>query len=148
LTIEPETRLAMHRIEYRTEHRTELAPRTEPISVLLVEDEVLISHLVAEYLCERGFAVHEVATADEALRYIDNGGRVDVMFTDINLPGAMNGAELAQRARKRNPELPIVYASGRYGSADFAGRVPDSIFVPKPYDPEDLCTLIARLTAN
>jgi CheY-like chemotaxis protein len=137
----------MHRIGYRSEHRSELAPRAASISVLLVEDEVLISHLVAECLCERGFVVHEVATADEALRYID-GGRVDVMFTDINLPGAMNGAELAQRARKRHPELPIVYASGRYGSADFPGRVPDSIFVPKPYDPEDLCTLIARLTAN
>jgi len=136
------------RLEYRGEYPTELASPAAPISVLLVEDEVLISRLVAEWLCERGFAVHEAATADEALSYIDNGGRVDVMFTDINLPGAMNGAELAQRARMRRPELPIVYASGRYGSADFAGRVPHSVFVPKPYDPEAVCTLLARLTAN
>jgi CheY-like chemotaxis protein len=122
--------------------------RTARVSVLLVEDEVLISHLVSEWLSERGFAVHEATTAAEALRYIDGGGAVDVMFTDVNLPGGMNGAELAQRARERRPELPIVYASGRYASADLGGLVPRSIFMPKPYDPEDLCTLLARLTAN
>jgi len=137
----------MH-VEYQGEYPTELVSPAASISVLLVEDEVLISHLVAEYLCEHGFSVQEAATADEALRYIDNGGRVDVMFTDINLPGAMNGAELAQWARKRRPELPIVYASGRYGSADFEGRVPHSVFVPKPYDPEAVCALLARLTAH
>ena len=56
-------------------------------TVLLVEDEVLISHLVADWLAERGFAVHEAATGDEALDYIDAGGEVDVLFTDVNLPG-------------------------------------------------------------
>ena len=86
---------------------------TAPVSVLLVEDEILISNLVADWLAERGFAVHEIATADEALRYIEEGGAVDVLFTDVNLPGKIDGAELAQRARARRPELPIVYASGR-----------------------------------
>jgi len=128
--------------------RTELARTATPVSVLLVEDEILISHLVAEWLSERGFAVHEAATADEALRYIDDGGAVDVMFTDVNLPGKMNGAELARQARERRPELPIVYASGRYESSDLGGLVPRSIFVPKPYNPEEVCTLLARLTAH
>ena len=117
-----------------------------PTTVLLVEDEVLISALVADSLSEHGFAVHEVATADAALRYIDAGGAVDVLFTDVNLPGSMDGAELANRARARRPDLPIVYASGRYGSADFGGLVPRSVFVPKPYDPEEVCTLLVRLT--
>jgi len=72
---------------------------TAPVSVLLVEDEILISNLVADWLSERGFAVHELATADEALRYIEEGGAVDVLFTDVNLPGKIDGAELAQRAR-------------------------------------------------
>lgn len=118
------------------------------VSVLLVEDEVLISHLMAEWLCEFGFEVHEAATADEALRYIDSGGAVDVMFTDVNLPGKMDGAELAQQARERRPDLPIVYASGRFRSSDIGGLVPRSIFVPKPYNPEDVCTLLSRLTAS
>jgi CheY-like chemotaxis protein len=119
-----------------------------PVSVLLVEDEILISHLVADWLSEHGFAVHEAATADEALRYLDSGEQVDVLFTDVNLPGKIDGAELAQRARERRPELPIIYSSGRYRSTDFGTPVPRSIFVPKPYNPDEICTLVERLTAG
>jgi CheY-like chemotaxis protein len=115
------------------------------MSVLLVEDEALISLMVSEALSEGGFEVHEVSTADEALRYIGDGGPVDVLFTDINLPGRMNGAELAQRVRALKPELPVVYASGRYGADDLPGRVPHSVFVAKPYDPDALCALLSRL---
>jgi len=117
-------------------------------SVLLVEDEVLISHLVADWLSESGFCVHEVQTADEALDYLDSGASVDVLFTDINLPGSMDGAELAQQARQRRPELPIVYASGRLCAHDIGPLVPRSIFMRKPYTPDEVCTLLARLTAS
>ena len=116
------------------------------ISVLLVEDEVLISHLVAEELSERGFEVHEMATADEALRYIESGGAFDVLVTDINLPGRMDGRELACRVREQRPELPVVYASGRYQSWDVGQLVPRSVFMSKPYNPEDVCKLVSRLT--
>jgi CheY-like chemotaxis protein len=117
------------------------------ISVLLVEDEALISMLVSDALSEEGFEVHEVATAEDALDFIASGGRVDVLFTDINLPGSMNGAELAQRVRAMRPGLPVVYASARYYRADeLPGRVPDSVFLPKPYDPQALCSVVARLT--
>ena len=117
------------------------------ISVLMVEDEALISLMVSEALSEVGFDVHEVGTAEEALRYIGDGGRVDVLFTDINLPGRMTGAELAQRARALKPELPVVYASGSYRGDDLPGRVPHSVFVRKPYDPEIICGVLAELTA-
>ena len=70
-----------------------------PISVLVVEDEILISNLVADVLSASGFVVHEVTTADEALRYINSDADIDILFTDVNLPGGMNGAELATRAR-------------------------------------------------
>jgi len=115
-------------------------------TVLLVEDEVLISRLVAAALSEHGFIVHETATADEALRYMHAGGGVDVLFTDVNLPGSMNGAELALRARALRPDLPIVYASGRYQSTDIGRLVPRSVFVSKPYDPDDIGMLLTRLT--
>lgn len=118
------------------------------ISVLLVEDEALISMMISDALSEVGFDVHEAANADEALRYIGDGGAVDVLFTDINLAGGMNGAELAQRARALKPDLPVVYASGRYRGDDLPGRVPHSVFVQKPYDPERLCVLVAQLTAR
>ena len=118
------------------------------ISVLLVEDEVMISNLVADRLSESGFRVHEVVTADEALRFIKSGANVDVLFTDINLPGGMNGAELAERVRELRPEMPIVYVSGRYKISEISPLVPRSLFIAKPYDPNDICALLTRLTGG
>jgi CheY-like chemotaxis protein len=122
-----------------------LARRT---SVLMVEDEILISNLIAEVLCESGFAVHAVAEAEEALRYLESGAEVDVLFTDINLLGRMDGSMLAREVRAQRPELPIVYCSGRYSPAALAPPVSRSIFLKKPYNPADLCRLLERLTAT
>lgn len=123
-----------------------MARAAAPISVLLVEDEAMISSMVADELSEHGFAVHEVSSGDAALRYINSGERVDVMFTDVNLPGGIDGTELAIRVRAMRPELPIVYASGRYSASGLGRMVPRSVFVPKPYLPADVCTLLTRLT--
>ena len=117
-------------------------------SVLVVEDEILISKLIAEVLCESGFAVHAVADGEEALRYLESGADVDVLFTDINLLGRMDGSMLARQVRAQRPELPIVYCSGRYSPSALAPPVPRSMFVRKPYDPADLCRLLTRLTAT
>ncbi len=116
-------------------------------SVVFVEDEPLICDLVSDVFAENGFEVHTFLDAEEALRYISSGQEVDVLFTDINLPGEMDGAELATRARELRPELPIIYASGRYSVSDLLPLVTRSIFVKKPYDPDDMCTLVARLAA-
>ena len=114
-------------------------------TVLLVEDEVLISDNVCHALKESGFVVRHAETADDAWCLLKKGEQVDVLFTDINLPGEIDGAELASRARELRPELPIVYASGRHTSSDFGGLVPRSVFVSKPYNPSDICTLLQRL---
>src|SRR6476620_5874206 len=119
---------------------------TAPISVSVVADELHIRNLVADVLSASRFVVHEVTTADEALQYIDSGADIDVLFTDINLPGSMNGAELAARARELRPEMPIVYASGRFKLSEIAPLVPRSLFMAKPYDPNDVCALLTRLT--
>ena len=113
--------------------------------VLVVEDEFLIGEAVCEALTERGFAVHHSDTADDALRYLENGHDIDVLFTDINLPGAIDGAELANRVRELRPELPVVYASGRHAVSELGGLVPRSVFVSKPYNLSDICTLLGRL---
>jgi len=117
--------------------------RDGPIRVLLVEDEYLISEWVAESLSEQGFAVHAAANAADALRHLATAP-VDVLFTDINLPGAMDGAMLARRARELLPRLPVVYASGRPNVLDPTMRVPGSSFVPKPYVP----ALVGRILAD
>jgi CheY-like chemotaxis protein len=122
--------------------------RAAPISVLVVEDEVPISNLVADVLSASGFIVHEVTTADAALQYIDSDANIDILFTDVNLPGGMNGAELAERVRKLRPEMPIVYASGRYTLSEIAPLVPRSLFLAKPYDPNEVCALLTRLTGT
>jgi len=117
------------------------------ISVLVVEDEILISNLISEVLDESGFAVHAVADGEAALRYLESGADVDILFTDINLLGPMDGSMLARAARVRRPELPIVYCSGNYSAAALAAPVPRSIFVKKPYSPDELCRLLERMTA-
>ena len=120
----------------------------EMTRVLLVEDEFLISDMVAEVLAEHGFQVHAVATARDALRHLTGGAPCDVLFTDINLPGGIDGARLAQMARELRPNLPVVYASGLIGAIEQLNAVPGSTFVPKPYDPEKVCTLLQRFATQ
>ncbi|MFZ0847231.1 MAG: response regulator [Pseudolabrys sp.] len=117
-------------------------------NVLMVEDEPLITELITEVLSENGFAVHAVADGETALRYLDDGPEVDVLFTDINLEGRMDGSTLAKQVRDRRPDLPIVYCSGRYSPSALAPMMSRSIFLKKPYNPADLCTLLTRLTST
>ncbi|MGE3150735.1 MAG: response regulator [Pseudorhodoplanes sp.] len=114
-----------------------------PTSVLVVEDEDMILDMVSEALTEEGFEVHAFANANEALRYLLAGSTVDVLFTDINLPD-MDGLALAVRARQIRPSLPVVYASGRISALRAEERVPESEFVPKPYNPIQICRALAR----
>ncbi len=120
-----------------------LVSNTEPIRVLLVEDEYLVSEWVAESLAEQGFAVCTATNGLDALKCLASVP-VDVLFTDINLAGGMDGTVLARRARELLPDLPVVYASGRVNILDPQVRVPGSTFVPKPYVP----SLIGRVLAN
>ena len=115
------------------------------ISVLIVEDEFLIRSLVADCLSERGFAVHEAESGDEALDYLRSGAEVDVLFTDIDLPGSLDGTRLAERARQMKPELAVVYASAGARSGDAGPPVPRSRFMAKPYDPFHVWKLVASV---
>jgi CheY-like chemotaxis protein len=116
-------------------------------SVLLVEDEPMICDIAAEALEEQGFVVRAVSTANEALRYLTSGSVVDILFTDVNLPGGMDGAALAQRARELRPDLPVMYTSGRRSTIEDLNPVEGSMFVAKPYNPFDIGSLIEYLVA-
>jgi CheY-like chemotaxis protein len=118
---------------------------TEPIHVLFVEDEFLISEWVAQSLSEQGFDVQTVSNAADALVCLASAP-VDVLFTDINLPGDMDGAALAWRVREIRPHLPVVYASARATLLDQDARVPGSVVVPKPYEPAFVGRLLAAAT--
>ena len=82
------------------------------------------------------------------MRYLESGADVDVLFTDINLPGAWTARCWRAQVRAQRPELPIVYCSGRYSPSALAPPVSRSVFVKKPYNPAALCRLLERLTAS
>ena len=88
--------------------------------------------MVAEVLAEHGFEVHVAANAKDALQHLTCGAPCDVLFTDINLPGGIDGATLAQLARELRPGLPVVYASGLVSAIEQLNAVPGATFVPKP----------------
>ena|SRR5271167_671283 len=121
------------------------AATTGPIHVLFVEDEFLISELVSQSLSEQGFAVQTVSNAADALAHLASVA-VDVLFTDIKLPGGMDGAALARRAREIQPGIPVVYASARATLLTQDARVPGSVVVPKPYEPALVGRLLAAAT--
>jgi two-component system, response regulator PdtaR len=119
--------------------------QTGPIHVLFVEDEFLISEWMSQSLSAQGFSVQTAANAADALRLLGSE-LVDVLFTDINLPGGMDGAALARRARELQPNLPVVYASARANMLNPDERVPGSTLVPKPYEPVLVGKLLAAAT--
>src|SRR5215831_616512 len=122
------------------------APQGSTAKVLVVEDEELISEMIGEALSDSGFEVCVAADASEALEHLAEGFAPDVLFTDINLPGDMDGSLLAFAARKLCPDLSVVYASAAWDAINIR-TVPGSVFVPKPYSPRNICSLLARLTA-
>ncbi len=114
-------------------------------SILVVEDEILIAEMVRETLIEHGYAVHAVSNAADALLHLAGSEAVDVMFTDINLPGAMDGAALAQKAREMRPDLPVVFASGRWALLEQLRAFPNSVILHKPYSLTRACEAVASL---
>ena len=118
------------------------APKAQksPACVLVVEDEILIRVLIADELRAEGFSVVEAATADEALSYFQAGVQVDLVLSDIQLPGTLNGVDLIRRLRAEAPNLRIVLTSGNSPSVHEADA-----FLPKPYDVRQAVVLVATL---
>ena len=116
--------------------------------VLLVEDEALIAEIIGEALSESGHAVHAVANAQEAIAHLSNGARVDLLFTDINLPGELDGIGLAQHVRAANPQLPILFASGRWWRLEELQTLPHAATLRKPYSPARACEAVELLLAE
>jgi CheY-like chemotaxis protein len=108
----------------------EAFPESSP-EVLLVEDEALIGLMIEDALTEAGFSVHTFCSGRDALAYLAAGGHADVLFTDVDLGGDIDGTELARRIRAMRAGIAVVYSSGRYGQVEDA--VAGSAFLPKPY---------------
>ncbi len=115
-----------------------------PPIILVVEDEVLIRMTVSDHLRECGFRVLEAASGDEARRIFEAGETVDLVFSDIQMPGSLDGFSLARWVRSTRPGLPVLLTSGYVKSAELAKELCTEI-VGKPYDHDDLVRRLRHL---
>jgi two-component system, response regulator PdtaR len=113
--------------------------------ILVVEDEVLIRVLIAEQLRLEGFSVIEADRADDALTYIKAGEQVDLVFSDIQTPGSLDGLQLAETLREKYPDIPVILTSGN-APPRHVGIV--ETFVPKPYDVTQTIALMSAILAQ
>lgn len=113
--------------------------------VLVVEDEPLISTWVEEVLEEAGYTVLCVNSADAAIRILEARTDIHLVFTDIDMPGSMDGLKLAAFVRGRWPPIRIVVASGKHRPQP-ADLPADAIFLPKPYMTSDVLTAFRALS--
>jgi CheY-like chemotaxis protein len=112
--------------------------------VLVVEDEPLLRLLAAESLVEVGYEVVEAADAGAALKVLQTRGDVELIFTDIHMPGALDGLGLARTVNTRWPRIRLLLTSGRERPSQ--GAIPEEgRFIEKPYTPSDLLRNVANL---
>ena len=121
-----------------------LGEQRRPV-VLIVEDEFLLRMDAADAIAAAGFEVVEAANADEAIEVLESRTDITVVFTDIQMPGSMDGLKLARAVRGRWPPIKIIATSGRLNVGDVdlpeGGR-----FLPKPYSHAQVAGVLRELT--
>ncbi|MGF0540539.1 response regulator [Agrobacterium sp. ES01] len=116
------------------------------INVLVVEDEPLIRMSAVDLVESAGFSALEAADADEAVRIIESSD-IDIVFTDIDMPGSMDGLELAKWLNENWPSIHIIIASGRHVLC--AEELPDrGCFFSKPYDEEKISEALKGMVSD
>jgi len=114
--------------------------------VLIVEDEALVRMTAVDMIEEAGFEILEASNGDEAILLLEARRDITVLFTDIEMPGSMDGLRLAQVVRGRWPPIKIIATSGRCVVRD--GDLPSGgLFLPKPYSSTQISSALRELTA-
>ena len=126
-------------------------PEARTRTVLLVEDEVAVRQLAERLLRRLGYSVLTAADAQEALRvWASHSKEIDLVLTDMVMPGGLSGRELAARLTSDRPKLPVIFTSGY--SVDFQPgglKLEEGVnFLAKPYNPESLATILARVSRD
>ena len=118
-------------------------------TVLVVEDETMVRMPIAEYLRDCGYNVVEASDASEAIAAMDADDAVSLVFTDIRMPGTMDGFGLAEWFRSHYPNVPVLLTSGYNGGRSLpAASVPGTRFIEKPYSQTQVARRIAALLAT
>ncbi|WP_438751826.1 response regulator [Pararhizobium sp. O133] len=124
--------------------------QSKPISkriVLVVEDEPLLRMMAVDLVEDAGFDVVEAANADEAVKILETRTDIRIVFTDIDMPGSIDGMMLAAAVRDRWPPIEIIITSGHRQVADL--DLPErSVFFPKPYDSTKVTATLHRMARH
>ena len=120
-------------------------PSRKP-TVLLAEDVALVRMMVTEFLRKAGFQVIEAADGEEAMRIISMGFPIDIVVSDVHMPGAnMDGLDLARWTHRHRPDLKVILTSGVFSTLDPAdARFHQGPILQKPFTPEELERLVRQ----
>jgi CheY-like chemotaxis protein len=123
-----------------------LAESKRPV-VLIVEDDFLLRMDAVDMIAAAGFDAVEAGNADQAIEILEARRDISVIFTDVQMPGSMDGLKLARAVRGRWPPIKIVATSGRVNVTEIdlpeGGR-----FLPKPYGPKEITGVLRELTGG
>ena len=110
-------------------------------AILVVEDEPLLNLDISDALCAKGYDVIAVINSDDAIRALEFRHDIHTIFTDINMPGSMDGLKLAAAVRDRWPPVNIIVTTGM--KAPHCDKLPaNSIFIAKPYRNDEVIKAI------
>jgi CheY-like chemotaxis protein len=122
-------------------------PEAQPTgreTILIVEDEEDVRLLACRVLSGLGYRILQATQGDAALKIIDEAPEISLLFTDVVLPGGMNGPEIARQAQARKPSLKVLYTSGYTGNAvqQLEALKTDVRLITKPYAIDDLAQTV------
>ena len=119
-------------------------------TILVVDDEPLIRMMTTERLEDEGYIVLEAANGAKAMQILDSDRPIDLLVTDVGLPGGMNGRQVADAARRVRPELPVLFITGyaeqavlHHGDLERGMQI-----LTKPFDMEQLNRRVRALLAG
>ena len=139
--------MLLPRAEQASQPKPDIAVTTPPVEpngqvVLVVEDDEAVLEVAVASVMDLGFATRTATAAAEALEVIRSGARIDVLFSDVVLPGEQDGFELAAAARQARPALRIVLCSG-YAGTEVAHTIPfHATVLSKPYTRDELAAAL------
>jgi DNA-binding NtrC family response regulator len=117
---------------------------TMPLTIIVVEDEPLVMIDIVDQLKLAGYRVVEAFNADEAIAILEADPDIRLLFTDVDMPGSMNGLKLAAAVRDRWPPVRIIVTSG-HRTVEALDMPQESLFFGKQYRPSDVIVSVQRL---
>ena len=116
-------------------------------AVLVVEDDAILRLHALDIVEEAGFTAIEARNADEAIAILESRSDIALLFTDVNMPGSMDGVKLAHAVRNRWPPIKIVVVSGHV-QLDESNLPPNSRFFGKPFEAQKMVSQLRDLISD